>query len=165
MDEYRKAEVCLNGHPTTGDVEHSGEHTSQYCSDCGAKTIRVCSSCQKSIRGSWYMDTENYGFELIQIGPYTKAPAYCHACGNAYPWTQTALDSAKELVEELDQLDRNEKDKLNGSIGELVQDSPKSQVAAVRFKKLMEKAGGPGADAMRGILVNFVSEAIKKLVF
>ena len=41
----------------------------------------------------------------------------------------------------------------------------KSQVAAVRFKKLMKKAGGPAADAMRGILVNFVSEAIKKLIF
>ena len=104
MDEYRKAGVCLNGHPTTGDVEHSGEHTSQYCSECGEKTIRVCSSCKKSIRGSCYMDPEGYGFEPIQVRPYTKAPAYCHACGNAYPWTQTALDSAKELVEELDQL-------------------------------------------------------------
>ena len=94
-----------------------------------------------------------------------QAPAYCHLCGNAYPWTETALHSAKELVEELDQLNRDEKDKLNGSIEELVRNSPKAQVAAVRFKNLMEKAGGIAADAMGGILGNVVSEAIKKLIF
>ena len=92
-------------------------------------------------------------------------PAYCHSCGNAYPWTQTALKSAKELVEELDQLDQDEKDKLNGSIGELVRDSLQSQVAAVRFKKLIEKVGGTAADAIRRIVMDLASEAIKKQIF
>ena len=96
---------------------------------------------------------------------YKEAPAYWHSCGNAYPWTQTALDSAKELVGELDKLDQEEKDKLSGSIEELVQDSPKSQVAAVRFKKLLKKAGDPAVEAMRGILVNVLGEVIKKQIF
>ena len=138
------------------DLQYS-ELTSPHCSKCGAETIRECPSCKSSIRGDYHIEGV--------FGGSNDPTAYCHSCGNAYPWTQTALDSAKELVEELDQLDRDEKDKLSGSIGELVRDSPQSKVAAVRFKKLMKKAGGPSTDAMRGILVNFVSEAIKKLIF
>ena len=129
---------------------------SPHCSECGAETIRECPSCNSFIRGrhrAWRV-----------VHPY-KVPAYCHECGEAYPWTQTALNSARELVEELDELDLEEKDKLNGSIEELVQNSPKAQVAAVRFKKLMKKAGQSGADAMHGILMNVVSVAVKNLIF
>ena len=42
MDEYRKAEICLNGHPTIDDFEYSGDFASPHCSDCGAETIRKC---------------------------------------------------------------------------------------------------------------------------
>ena len=156
MGEYRKAEVCLNGHATTMDLQYS-ELTSPYGSQCGAKTIRECPSCNSSIRGNYHVE------DVISMDD--PVPAYCHSCGNAYPWTHTALNSAKELVEELDQLDREEKDKLNGSIGELVRDSPQAQVAAVRFKKLIKKAGGPAADAIRRILMDLASEAIKKQIF
>ena len=153
---YRKAEICLKRHITTEDLEHSGELASPYCPKCGAETIRECPSCEESIRG-YYISQGAYS-------PY-EIPAYCHSCGKAYPWTQTALNSARELVEELDELNREEKDKLNGSIEELIQDSPKAQVAAVRFKKLMKKVGQSGADAIHGILVNVVTEAIKNLIF
>ena len=156
MGGHRKAEICLNGHATTIDFEYSRELASPHCSECGAETIRECSSCKSSIRGLYSSRRVVYPYQV---------PAYCHSCGSAYPWTQTALDSAKELVEELDQLNQDEKDKLNGSIEELVLDSPRAQVAAVRFKNLMEKAGGIAADAMGGILGNVVSEAIKKLIF
>ena len=159
MGEYRKAEICLNGHPTTGDFEYSGEFASPHCSKCGAETIRKCPTCKSFIRGRY--KTEGIAF----IGGNYQAPAYCPSCGDAYLWTQTALNSARELVEELDELDLEEKGKLNGSIEELVQDSPKAQVAAVRFKKLMKKVGGGATDAMGGILGNVVSEAIKKLIF
>ena len=159
MGEYRKAEICLNGHPTTSNFEHSGERASPYCSKCGAETIRKCPTCKSFIRGHYHIE----GF--FGGGGNYQAPAYCPSCGDAYPWTQTALNSARELVEELDELDLEGKAKLNGSIEELVQDSPKAQVAAVRFKKLMKKVGDGATDAMGGILGNIVSEAIKKLIF
>ncbi len=157
MGEYNKAEVCLNGHPTTGDYAGSPEFTSKYCSKCGAETTRECPSCQSMIRG--YYDSPGV------ISFHYESPSYCHSCGGAYPWTQAALEAAKELVEELDELSRDEKDKLSGSVDVLVQDSPKAQVAAVRFKKLMGKAGTVASDAMGKILVNVVSEAIKKQIF
>ena len=156
MGEYRTAEVCLNGHSTTMDLQYS-ELSSPHCSQCGAETIRECLSCKSSIRG-------NYHVECV-ISMDDPIPAYCHSCGNAYPWTQTSLNSAKELIDELDQLDQDEKDKLNGSIGELVRDSPQSPVAAVRFKRLIEKAGGTAADAIRRIVMDLASEAIKKQIF
>ena len=74
MGEYRKAEVCLNGHATTMDLQYS-ELTSPYCSQCGAKTIRECPSCNSSIRG-------NYRVEGV-ISMDDPVPAYCHSCGNA----------------------------------------------------------------------------------
>ena len=54
MDEYQKAEICLNGHPTTGDLEHLEGQASPHCSRCGAETIRECSSCKEFIRGCCY---------------------------------------------------------------------------------------------------------------
>ena len=119
------------------DLQYS-ELTSPHCSKCGAETIRECPSCRSSIRGNYYVE----GVIDVSDDPI---PAYCHSCGSAYPWTRTALDSAKELVEELDQLDRDEKNKLNGPIGELLREPPQAQVAAVRFKKLIKKAGGASA--------------------
>ena len=157
---YDVAQICENGHVANLMARDRAASNQDHCDKCGAPTIMACPSpsCQTPIRGFDMSGALDFSFKY-------NAPAFCYNCGDPFPWTETALDSAKELVEELDQLDRDEKDKLNGSIGELVQDSPKSQVAAVRFKRLMEKAGGPAADAMRGIVINLFSEAIKKMVF
>ena len=47
----------------------------------------------------------------------------------------------------------------------MVKDSPNTQVAALRFKKLMSKAGKTSADALKDILVNILSESVKKLIW
>ena len=157
---YDVAQICENGHVANSMARDHAASNQDHCDKCGAPTIMACPSpsCQTPIRGFYHASVPSI-FDTYAV------PRFCYKCGKPFPWTETALDSAKKLVEELDQLDRDEKDKLNGSIGELVQDSPKSQVAAVRFKRLMEKAGGPAADAMRGIVINLFSEAIKKMVF
>jgi hypothetical protein len=45
------------------------------------------------------------------------------------------------LVEELDGLDAEERQLLKQSLDDLVTDSPKTEVAGLRFKQLVKKVG------------------------
>ena len=47
----------------------------------------------------------------------------------------------------------------------MVRETPQATVAATRFKSLVAKAGKPAADAFRDILVDILSEAIKKSIW
>lgn len=62
-------------------------------------------------------------------------------CGLAYPWMDKRLHAAKELTEELDELSDEEKDKLKASLDDLVRDTPQTEVAATRSKKILHKVG------------------------
>ncbi len=76
----------------------------------------------------------------------------------------TAIEAAKEYAEELENLTPEEREKLKKSIDELVQDTPKTQLAASRLKQLAAKAGGSTADIFQKILVNIISEIAKKMI-
>jgi hypothetical protein len=86
------------------------------------------------------------------------------ACGKPYPWTETALETARELIQELE-LSQEDKDTLEGTIDDLVTDSPKTQVAAMRFKRLVLKAGHGMLQVFRDILVDVASETAKKAIW
>ncbi len=97
--------------------------------------------------------------------PRYKPPSYCHDCGTAYPWTESMLEAAKELADELDGISAEEKEKLKESLNDLVREGPRTKLAETRFKKIMMKAGKEGLDAMKSILIDIVSETIKKSLF
>jgi hypothetical protein len=69
------------------------------------------------------------------------------------------------FADEADGLDKNDRNVLSKSIDDLVRETPGTQVAAVRFKKLMKKVGGATADGFRSILVDVLSEAVKKILW
>jgi hypothetical protein len=69
------------------------------------------------------------------------------------------------LADELDELDEAERDKLKGSLDDLVKDSPQTEVAASRFKKIMGKLGTQSASALKSIVIDVVSETAKKALF
>ncbi|WP_327195535.1 DUF2321 domain-containing protein [Sphingobium sp. Ant17] len=48
---------------------------------------------------------------------------------------------------------------------ELTKDSPKTQVASLRFKKVMTKVGASVASGVRDIVVDVLSEAAKKAIW
>ena len=79
-----------------------------------------------------------------------------------FSWTQIALDAAKELAEELDGLTPDEREIVQESIADLVRDSPRTEMAAVRLKRLLRKTGGGAASAMKNIIVSVATEAAKK---
>ena len=92
-------------------------------------------------------------------------PICCPDCGKPYPWTEIKLKAAQELADELDSLSAEERSLLKKSLNDIVRDTPKTTVAATRFKRLVAKAGKSAADGFRDILVDVLSEAVKKVIW
>lgn len=101
---------------------------------------------------------------MLSLGEHYIAPPFCHACGKPYPWTAAKLDAARKLADELDELTPDEREKLKGTLDDLIRDTPRTQVASTRFKRIMSKVGMSSASAMREIIVDVLSEGAKKMI-
>lgn len=88
-------------------------------------------------------------------------PAYCGGCGKPYPWTEAALATAKEFADELD-LEPDDKEKLKATFDDLTVDTPRTGLAAHRFKAFVRKIGPAAGDVLTKIMVNVATEAAKK---
>ncbi len=112
-----------------------------------------CPDCTGPIRGShWNVS-----------GGYT-APSFCTDCGRPFPWTQSKVQAAVELAQELEVLDEQDRAMLEESIDDLVRDTPAATVAVVRFKRIMGKVGHESASMFREILVGVLSEGAEKML-
>jgi hypothetical protein len=160
MDEsyFDVAQICTNGHVANSMAQEYPNSNRDYCDKCGAPTITECPSCKAKIRGYYHVPG------VIAMTRYDR-PSYCHNCGSPYPWTKGALEAASEMADLLDELSKEEKLELKKSIEELVSDSPKAEVAVIRFKKLMKKAGSEAATSMKSVIISVLSEAIKRSLF
>lgn len=158
MGTYRTAQICLNGHEITTSADSSPELTENFCSKCGAATITKCPNCNAPIRGYYHVEG------VLSLGHKYKVPSYCHNCGKPYPWTKTALESAKALIDEDENLNSEEKKQFFETLPDLIVESPtpKTQLATARFKKFISKVATYTADGVKSIIVNIASETIKK---
>ncbi len=155
-EAYDAAQVRVNGHLITTLADSHPEDTSDRCEKCGAATITECPSCGTIIRGHQrHSGVIGFSFPL---------PSFCHSCGGPYPWTEAKIRAAKELAQ-LVEGSPEDKKLLEASIDELVRDTPAATVAAVRFKSVVAKAGKAVADGFRDILVDILSEAVKKTIW
>jgi hypothetical protein len=93
------------------------------------------------------------------------APSYCRNCGSPFPWTKEKLNAAKELAELLDELTPEEQEQLKMSLNDLVKDGPRTVVATTRFKRLISKTSPEIISGFRDILVDVVSETVKKAIW
>jgi hypothetical protein len=157
MGEYDTALICLNGHMVCDALSRYPQFYKKFCQKCGAQTISACPSCNTRIKGDYYVPGV-FGFE-------TPTPAFCDECGKPYPWTSEAIHAAEDCAAEMDELDQSEKDLLKDSIPQIVSDTPATPLAAKRIKRLLAKAGVEGAKALKDVLVNVVSETVKKVIW
>jgi len=139
-------------------MKKSPQFNKNFCDRCGAKTITNCPGCNNDIQGKYHVQ----GVFSVST---TQASAYCQSCGNAFPWTETAIKTAKELAQEMEDLSSEDKNTLSTSIEELIKENPKTTLAATRFKKVVAKTGKTTADGFRSILINIVSETAKKIIW
>lgn len=154
---YEVAQVCLNGHVITKIYNISLERRKSFCDKCGAPTIHQCQNCGENIQGEYMVPG-------MAAGGFTKkAPVYCFNCGEPFPWTESRLEAARELVAGTDDFDG--KDELVESLPDLVSDNPRTIVAATKWKKALIQVGGFTVDAFREIIIDVLSESAKKILF
>ena len=157
---YDVAQICLNGHVINKYARTMPEFNKKFCDTCGARTIIACQKCNASIQG-------RYDSGLVIIGPSKPfpAPAFCHNCGAPYPWTESRLQAARELAQELEDLTDDERETLAENLDDIVADTPRTTLAATRWKRVLSRAGPVVADAFRQILVDVMSETAKKVLW
>jgi len=161
MGYYDVAQVCLNGHIINDNYKNSPEFNQDFCEQCGEKTITECPNCHEPIKGSYHVE-DAFGY-MRDVPGYTP-PSFCHKCGNAFPWIQTALDSAKELLDIDESINDNEKELLINSMKGISKDTPKTEVSALKIKKIAKKLGADTYDAFIKIAVNIGTEMAKKIL-
>ena len=98
---------------------------------------------------------------MADSGPY-RPPRYCGECGNPFSWTATALRTAREYTDGLDQLSAEEKAELKGTFDDLVADTPRTAISVSRFKKLMTKIGPQAGGILQKVVETVLTEAAKK---
>jgi len=119
----------------------------------------ITSKVYASIRGTYHIEG------VVRFSDDYTPSAFCHNCGKAFPWTERKIASAVELVEVGADLSPEEMQQFRSDLTELTKDSPKTQVASLRFKKVMGKAGKSIASGVRDIVVDVLSESAKKAIW
>ncbi len=154
---YDVAQICQNGHVITPYVKASPHKMARFCNRCGEATLTQCQHCRTDIRG------EHHSM-VVGTAEFTP-PAFCHACGKPYPWTEAALRAAQDLASELVSLSPEERQVLAGSLSDIIRDTPRTALAATRFKALVAKAGPAAAQAFKKIITEMATDVAKKIIF
>jgi hypothetical protein len=157
---YTRAVICLRGHMATPDSESNPEAArGKFCSECGSALIIACPECGASIRGH-YVPPGATGVG----GSFPRAPNFCAECGKPFPWTIEKLTAAKDLADELDEVNADDRAKLKVAIDEVAAGGPRAEVGAARIKRILGKTGTAVGKAFWQIAVEVGSEAAKKIL-
>lgn len=154
--EENYAVICLNGHVILSYLE-PGSPFDPHCTKCGEKTLNKCPSCEHFIPGG--------GDILWTGGAPIDPPHYCHNCGKPYPWTERTTFAAAEIIRMSDSLTEEEQSDFISAIPTLYTETPQTKVGILKFKKYAAKAGSVIGDGLRDILVDIISESIKKALW
>jgi len=155
---YDTAQICWNGHIVNPAATSYPAMNASFCALCGAVVLTACPYCRTPIRGEYHLS------DVVPAGPFVR-PNYCDSCGLPYPWTQDRIRAAEELADELDALTDAERELLKGSIRELARDTPRTRLAVSRFRRLVDKVGPGALESFREILVDILSEAVKRAIW
>jgi hypothetical protein len=116
----------------------------------------VCEDCLTDIRGKYIMDA------VVDFSTFF-APAYCHECGPAFPWTEKKFGALSEVVDSSDVLSTEEKEEFMNDIKDITSESPRTTIAVNRIKELGSKlTKGMWEEVAKPLIVDIASEAAKK---
>ena len=155
MDGYDIAQICLNGHVIASTAGSSPEFRKKRCDICGGVTIMNCPSCNEHIKGYYHVSG------VISFNMHYDLPRFCQNCGKPYPWIESKLIVAHELVDLMDTLNQEEKDDLKESIEELVKETSKVPVAKVKLKRYLLKVDSDISDGLKDILRDTLNDELK----
>lgn len=155
---YETAQVCMNGHVINARAISDSERNTQFCAECGARSIMACEHCETPIRGDYIVPG------VLVISPGLPPPKRCYACGEPFPWTEAAVRATHELIDE-ERISSEEKDKLKQDLPDLLAETPRTQVAVVRWKRFLTQAGSGSRDLFKEVLAGVIVELAKKGLF
>ena len=150
------AAVCRNGDVMYSHLDEP-LYDEKYCRICGKEIITRCPSCNAPIKGSYEIR------DTIPFGRYTP-PNYCPNCAAPFPWTQAKIQNAAKIIEEEENFSEEQRDKLVEVLPDVVVETPKTQLAAVRVKKALQSAGQFTVEGLRQFLMDCGCELVKKLI-
>jgi len=153
---YDEALICQNGHVINSSAKKRPEHNTKFCKECGSQAVGQCSHCSTPIRGDYHTNTSRASMPKV-IG-------FCHECGKPYPWTEARIQAAQQLVE-MTAMSDSEKESLKNSAPALLSNVPQTPIVAAKWKQFFQGAGKQVADVGRQILVDVVSETVKKSIW
>lgn len=150
MTKVDIAQICLNGHIINPHVNRFPQINKKFCDICGKETITKCPNCKIEIQGDPIIED--------------SAPNYCHNCGKPYPWTNTKIKVAQELIKELEELSNEDKSILTHSIDDIITDNLRTNLAIVRIKKVINRCTRLTGKILYKLFVDISSETAKKLI-
>jgi hypothetical protein len=156
---YDVAQACLNGHVVTEMAQTHPDGRRKFCKKCGESTITACTECDSPIPGWYHVEG------IIDLVSQYELPSYCHNCGKPYPWSTRKLDAAVKLASEDGHLTVDEVETFKQSIQDVTRETADTPLAINRLKVLLPKLGQVAAQTIRDILVDIVSEGIKKAIY
>lgn len=147
-------QVCLNGHRITAYAFTKPEFRQDFCDKCGEATIDKCPACSSSIRGKYHSPN-------VFVAKDVPVPAYCHGCGKPYPWQEAAIANLKDVLRE-GELSDADIAAAEATLPDVLRDTPKSEAAALRLKRIMGGLGKPVYDVAIKVVSDIASETAKK---
>jgi hypothetical protein len=151
MEGYDLMQVCLNGHAITASTVRHPESMKPFCPDCGAPTITACPECNAPIQGAPHD-------QLITQEPPVRNN--CPQCGTAYPWRQSSIATAIEVVQM--GLQGQEAADAAELVKDIAIETPRTQIAALKLKRLLPKLGKATYDVAIRVISDVASETAKK---
>jgi hypothetical protein len=150
--------VCRNGHKI-GIVIVVHEPRADFCPKCGEECIANCPSCGEWIRSlpipvmvsEWARKSDRTDWTLGD---------FCTACGKPYPWREARVAAANERLDLLEELYPEERDLLKQSLPDLLTETPRTEVAVLRWKKALGRVTKPGKDVLYKVFVDVAAKAI-----
>ena len=159
MGFFHTAQICLNGHMINDQSDSISSLNESFCSKCGQPTITDCPVCHAKIRGDYEVE------DVFLTSSSTPVPKYCPECGSPYPWTQSILDNALELLSLDINLDDDTKNTIKEAIPNLIVETPSTTLSVQKYKIAIEHASQIVKDGLYNLLKDVVSEGIKTLLF
>lgn len=154
MGIYRIGLACLNGHAVNDSFDSRPQHNAKFCPDCGEPTIHRCPTCNTPLRGDYYV-------EAVIGGSHWHPATHCFECGSPFPWTNRRSEALADALNELEELSGAERQLLVRSIPDILVQTPKSETAALRYKKAITKIGGVGAKILADVLRKVAADTVK----
>lgn len=152
MNGYEIAQICLNGHLITSNVELNPQFKKDFCNRCGEETICYCLNCKHPIKGNYHSSTVKGFLDNLNY----NIPKFCDICGKSFPWFKNKLVCAYKYVEQLDCLNTEEKADLKYSITEFVKETPNVFNAKVILNECLSKVD----DNIRNDLINLMRDIL-----